>query len=127
MARRHFRLRVKREVKNMLRLLFVITILLSAFAASAQEVSKITFNEVHNKFSVESSLTDLQKDELWKEYKGKCVEWKGRLEYLDQGFFGGISVGFKHRNETFTYDVLVSAQKSEKENLMKWKQDQIHL
>ena len=50
------------------------------------------------------------------------MEWKGRLEYLDQGFFGGISVGFKHRSETFTYDVLVSAPKSEKENLMKWEQ-----
>ena len=109
MARLHFRFRVKREIRNMLRRSFVITILLSAFAASAQEVSKITFNEVHNKFSVESSLTDLQKDELWKEYKGKCVQWNGRLEYLDQGFFGGISAGFKHRNETFTYDVVTTA------------------
>ena len=106
----------------MLQISFIVTILVSAFAASSQGVSKITFNEVHNKFSIESSLTDLQKDEEWKKYKGKCVEWRGQLEYLDQGFFGGISVGFKHRNETFTYDVLVSAPKSEKENLMKWRQ-----
>ena len=85
-------------------------------------VSKITFTEVHNKFGAESSSTDLQKDEAWKDYKGKCVEWRGELAYLDEGFFGGLSVGFKHLPYTLTYDVLVSAPKSEKANLLKWRE-----
>ena len=91
-------------------------------APSEPTVSKITFNEVYNKFGAESSLTELQKDEGWKEYRGKCVEWNGRLAYLDQGFFGGISVGFKHLSHTLTYDVLVSAPEEEKANLMTWNQ-----
>ena len=74
------------------------------------------------KFSPESKWTDLRKKEEWKKYKGKCVVWEGELAYLEQGWFGGLSVGFKHLPHTFTYDVLVSAPRSVKDRLMQWEQ-----
>ena len=84
------------------------------------QASGITFEEVDQKFGIGSKWTDLRKEEEWKKYKGKCVEWKGELSHLEQGWFGGLSVGFKHLPFTLTFDVLVSAPRSEKDNLMKW-------
>ena len=81
----------------------------------------ITFQEVDAKFGLNSSLTELQKKEIWKSYENKCIQWTGRLEHLDTGLFGGIQIGMKHNSATFTYDVLISAPNSEKERLMQWK------
>ena len=72
----------------------------------------ISFEEVDRKFGIDSNLTKLQKKKEWKKYEGKCVTWTGELVYLDEGMFGGYSLGFKHKDLTFTYDVLVSAPKA---------------
>ncbi|MCY4641424.1 MAG: hypothetical protein OXC41_01790 [Gammaproteobacteria bacterium] len=85
--------------------------------------SEITFDEVNNTFGAEANLTDLQKDEMWKKYRGKCVEWTGILTHLDSGMFGGIDIGMKHLRETLTFDVLISAPKSMKEKFMSWQQN----
>jgi len=79
------------------------------------EISDITFEEVDGKFGSQGNLSDLQKDEFWKNYKGKCVEWTGELVHVDEGLLGGIVLGFKHRGDTLTYDVLVDAPASAKE------------
>lgn len=84
--------------------------------------SAITFNEVHGQFSSESNLTDLQKDRAWRNYEGKCVQWTGELTYLDERFFGGFVIGFRHRRDTLTYDVLVDAPKSMEDTLLGWMQ-----
>ena len=85
---------------------------------SAQEVSDITFDEVNNKFGVNANRSDLQKKEGWKQYQDKCVEWEGELVHVDEGIFGGISLGYKHLKTTFTYDVLVSAPSSAKQQAL---------
>ena len=90
-------------------------------AANAQ-VSRITFQELNDKFGPDSKWTNLRKEEEWKKYKGKCVQWSGELSYLDQGILGGISIGFKHVPFTLTYDVLISAPRSEKDKLMRMEQ-----
>ena len=78
----------------------------------------ISFEEVDRKFGIDSNLTKLQKKEGWKKYKGECVTWTGELVYLDESMFGGYSLGFKHKDTTFTYDVLVSAPKSFKKQAL---------
>lgn len=88
--------------------------------------SAITFEEVHRQFSPGGNLTDLQKDNVWEQYRGNCVEWTGQLEYLDEGFLGGITIGFRHRRDTLTYDVLVSAPASMKGELLSWTQGQTY-
>lgn len=94
------------------------------FAALDQSaVSNITFNEVHSKFGGNANLTDLQKNEMWKKYRGMCVEWTGTLAHLDSGMFGGIDIGMKHLSQTFTFDMLIRAPKSMKEKFMTWQQN----
>ena len=94
----------------------------SAQSTSASKVSPITFEEVHRKFSPDANLTNLQKNHEWRQYKGKCVEWTGELVHMDEGFLGGIEIGFRHRRETFTFDVLVSAPESMKASLLELRQ-----
>ena len=88
--------------------------------------SGITFQEVNSKFGINSSLTDLQKREEWKKYKGKCVQWTGELAHLDEGMLGGIVVGFKHLSDTFTYDVYVTASSQMKDHLLTLSQGSWH-
>ena len=85
------------------------------------KASSISFEEVDSKFGSDSSWTNLRKKEEWKKYKGKCVEWTGKLVYLDEGWMG-ISLGFKHKDLTWTYDVLVSAPKSYKQHALTMEQ-----
>ena len=92
--------------------------------AAPVEVSDITFEEIYGLFHAGGTLTDLQKDANWGRYEGKCVKWEGELAHLDESLFGfgDISIGFKHRPETFTYDVLVSAPASMKSTLLTMEQ-----
>ena len=87
-------------------------------------MSPITFEEVNDRFGVESTLTDLQKDRQWDAFEGKCVEWTGELSSLSEGFFGGFSIQFKHLPTTFVSDVLVSATSSEESQLLQWREGQ---
>ena len=82
--------------------------------------SDITFAEIHELFGSDKQLTDLQKKDRWKKYDGQCVEWTGTLVHLDTGLFGGLNIGMKHLEQTFTYDVLISAPTSEKDRFMSW-------
>lgn len=85
------------------------------------KASSISFEFVDSKFGSDSSWTNLRKKEEWKKYKGKCVEWTGKLVYLDEAW-GKISLGFKHKDLTWTYDVLVSAPKSYKQHALTMEQ-----
>ena len=91
-----------------------------AAVLSKPVISNVTFQEVDRLFGVSGSLSDLQKEERWKQYNGLCVEWTGTLEHLDSAMFGGFNIGMKHLRATFTYDVLVHAPESLKETLMSW-------
>ena len=98
----------------------VIALVLAAFTTVAYaQVSRIAFEEVDRKFSVRSSLTELQKDREWEDYEGKCVDWEGEVSYLDERFFGGFVIGFKHRRDTFTYDVLVTVPRSMERQMLR--------
>ncbi len=90
--------------------------------AARARISNITFSQVHRLFGVDGALTELQKEEEWKKYRGKCVEWTGQLVHLDEGLWSGVEIGFKHAQYTLTYDVIVSAPSAEKERLMALRQ-----
>ena len=83
-------------------------------------ISSVTFNEVNNLFGAKSNLTDLQKDEKWKQYEGLCVEWSGVLSSLDEDLLGNIKVGMRHLRSTMTSDVLISAPDEQRANLLNW-------
>lgn len=87
--------------------------------------SKITFEEVDKLFGHDSPLTDLQRDEAWKSYKNKCIQWTGTLVELDSGFLG-IKIGMQHKSKLIPgmYDVHVSAPSSQKEHFLAWRKGQ---
>ena len=88
-------------------------------AASPEVV--VTFEEIHELFGIDGRYsTDLQKEEAWKQYKGRCVEWTGELNHLSEGWFGGLTIGMKHLDTTLTYDVLIDAPSSLKNKLLRW-------
>ena len=101
------------------RFMFLIFLMFMAYAmvgdSSAQTISSITFEQVERNFGSKSSLTELQKDQHWKRYKGACVKWTGKLVHVQEGWLGGITLGFQHQPATFTYDVLLSAPSSYKD------------
>ena len=59
---------------------------------------EIKWEDLNAKFSIGSSLTELQKGELWKQYQGKKVRWQGPVrEVSDAGLMeiiGTIPVPF---------------------------------
>ena len=89
-------------------------------------VSNVTFHQFNRLFAPNSGLTDLQREEEWKKYRGLCIEWTGELVHLDQGVFGGISIGMKHLRQTLTYDVLIDAPSSQKDVLLSWRKGARH-
>lgn len=46
-------------------------------------------------FGPGSSLSDLQKDELWKTYKGRAFKWGLKITEVSSDTFGGYTVQFK--------------------------------
>ena len=90
-------------------------------AAEPLQVSDVTFDDVNEKFGVQSNRTDLQKEREWRAYEGLCVEWAGELTSLSAGLFGGFNIQFKHLPTTFVSDVLVHAPSSAEEELLTWR------
>lgn len=93
---------------------------------STKEISDVTFNEIHRNFGAKGEYTRLKKEEEWKKLKGKCVEWEGKVEYVDKGWTEGIKVGYKHLDDTMTYDVLVEYPDSKKEKLLNLQKGKIY-
>ncbi len=89
-------------------------------------VADVSFEEINNLFGINSSLTDLQKDNTWNQYRGLCIEWTGQLANMDSQFFGGISIGMKHLGTTITYDVSIDAPSSEQDALLLWQQGDVY-
>ena len=100
------------------------TVAAMSATANAQQVSPITFEEVNDRFGVQNTLTDLQKDRQWDAFEGKCVEWTGELTSLSERFFGGFSIQFKHLRTTLVSDVIVSAPSSAESQLLQWSEGQ---
>lgn len=84
----------------------------------AQYVST-NFRDFDVHFGNNSSLTDLQKNELFKrKYKGRMVKWRGTVTSVDKTL-GSLQVQVKHLPMTFVSDVIITLKKSETDKAMK--------
>ena len=81
-------------------------------APSAQE-APISWSEVDSIYNLRSNNTDLQRKEKWKQFKGKRVRWTGTVTSVSDGW-GGLTLQVKMNADTFTSDVLIRLESSEK-------------
>ena len=83
------------------------------------EISNITWGEIDKIYNIQSNYTDLQKKEYWKNFKGKKIKWHGVISSISEGFFGGLNLQVKMNRNTFTSDLLIELDESQKEKALK--------
>ncbi len=94
----------------------VLIVFLWSLPATAEERLDVSFEKLDYLFGPKSSLTDYQKDLLWKEEcKGKYVVWTGVVAAVVKPWLSDdLVVGFRHKKATVTSDVDVSFRKGYK-------------
>lgn len=82
-------------------------------AAPYVSISDIRWSEIDAIYNLKSKYTDLQKDESWKQYKGKKVLWSGRVSSIAESL-GNLDLQVKMNPDTFTSDLIIELKDSEK-------------
>ncbi len=63
----------------------------------SEEKNIISFESLNKTFGQQSNITQLQKEELWKNYRGKNISWQGIVNYKSLGKNDWNRVGIKHK------------------------------
>ena len=84
-------------------------------------ISSLEWREIDEIYNLNSDYTDLQKDELWKKYKGKKVKWSGKVSFISDTF-GSLSLQVKMNANTFTSDLLIRLDDKERANAISLKE-----
>jgi len=82
-------------------------------------ISKLEWEEIDKIYRAGSKVTNLQKDEQWKEFKGKRVKWTGKVSSVSDGW-SGLSLQVKMNKNTLTSDLIVKLRDSEKSKALKF-------
>jgi hypothetical protein len=84
--------------------------------------------ELSRRFGASSKLSDLQKDELWKDYQGKGFTWPLRITEVSAGLLGGYTVQAKCAPESpsLIQDVHLSFDRDAKDYVMKLQKDETY-
>jgi hypothetical protein len=90
----------------------------SATVNPKDEISTVKWNDVDRIYNLKSNSTDMQKEALWEDFKGKRVAWSGTVTEVSKGTFGGLSLHIKMNSETLTSDILLSLKKEEEGKAM---------
>lgn len=99
----------------------------STVPVQKEEVQQVFVKEsclkLSDTFGVSSQLSDLQKDELWKEYKDQSFEWKLQVTEVSSETLGdGFTVQFKCKGSSaFIQDVMLTYPASAKETVLGFK------
>lgn len=85
-------------------------------------------SELSKRFGPQSKLSDLQKEEQWKAYKGKAFKWNLQVTEVSSDTFGGYSVQFKCANDSpsFIQDVQVKYEDEHKNVVMQMNKDEVY-
>lgn len=90
-----------------------------AGAGTTPQFINETCEEMVAIFGLKSRLSDLQKDELWRKYKGKAFKWPMWVHEVSSGLLGGYLVHYKcEHSEAFVSDVLVSYPDGNRQRVM---------
>ncbi len=77
--------------------------------------------QLSTKFGTSSKLSDLQKEEAWKSYKGKLFKWNLEITEVSSGFLGGFTVQAKcsPRSPSLVQDIQIDYDDDAKPMVMK--------
>ena len=100
----------------------------SSRAPSKEEPINESCETLSAYFDAESNLSDLQKEELFKKYKGKKFEWDLRVTDVRSATFGsGYTVQFKCKNSrSFIQDVVIDFDKDAKSFAMSLQKNKVY-
>jgi hypothetical protein len=81
--------------------------------SNSSEVSSISWAEVNQIYNLASKVTELRKEEEWKQFKGKRIQWTGTVSSISESF-GILSLQIKMNPETFTSDLLINLKENQR-------------
>ncbi len=87
-----------------------------------------TCHKVANVFDMDSQLSDVQKEELWKEFKGQAFSWNLVFVEASEALFGGgYNLQFKcKRSNSFVSDMKVSFPKESRRKILKMAKGKVY-
>jgi hypothetical protein len=96
-------------------------------AAARPSVSESCL-ELSQRFGTTSKLSDLQKEELWKDYEGKSFTWQLRITEVSAGLLGGFTVQAKcaPKSPSLIQDIQLSFDDDAKPYVMKLQKDEVY-
>ncbi|MEN3371061.1 MAG: hypothetical protein V7609_3204 [Verrucomicrobiota bacterium] len=77
-------------------------------------ISDIDWRLINAIYNVKYRKTDLQKEERWKEFKGRKVKWTGEVTSVGDSMFGGLELQVKMNPDTWTSDLLIELKASQR-------------
>ncbi len=84
-----------------------------AAAAELAKISDLSWEEFDSIYNLMSDWTEIQKEEKWKEFKGKTVQWTGEVVDVDDSF-GGLNLSMRMNRDTLTFDLMLSVNADSK-------------
>lgn len=85
---------------------------------SVQPISSINWHTIDSIYNLKHKATDIQKDEAWKQLKGKRVQWTGRVSEISDSF-GSLTLQIKMNPDTFTSDIILTLRKDQRDKAVK--------
>ena len=80
----------------------------------------IDFNTFENEWC-DTTLTDLQRQEMFKKYKGKYITWTGEVSAISETW-GDLTLQVKHCPDSLTTDIIITMKDNQKDKLLKLKE-----
>ena len=76
-------------------------------------ISDIDWSLINAIYNLKYEKTDLQKDERWKEFKGKKVKWTGEVTEASESFFGGLELRVRMNPDSY-FDLIIELKDSQR-------------
>lgn len=80
-----------------------------------------SFEDIDNIFGKGSNLSDVQKNDAWKEYKGKYVSWIGQIAYKNANVASGLRIGIMQKADEHI-DIELRVGLSKKNKILKFQE-----
>jgi hypothetical protein len=93
---------------------------ITAPTASSTAFIHETCDQLSNAIGPGSTLSDLQKEELWKRFAGRAFEWRLRVTEVSSDMFGGYTVQFKcaYNSPSLIQDIQIKYPASQKADVL---------